>query len=285
MEVERIPVSGVRVGSGRRHVDAARVTELTASIQSMGLRTPITVRIVPEMVDDDGVVCEDVPILVAGAHRLEAARSLGWDYIDAFVMEGDETDARLWEIAENLHRAELTVQERSEQIAEWVKLTAEKVSQLGTPSGGKQPREQGVRKAADELGLAKSDVHRAVKIASITEEAKEAARVAGLDDNQSALLKVAAAEPEAQTDLVHWLADQKAERRGKRETNAAFDKMTKEDASERLAEMLSEFIPGEQWATLTALLYAAGDAKAVAKAFNRLNGAPVFDQTIAGRAA
>lgn len=280
MEVERIPVSGVRVGSGRRHVDAARVAELTASIQSMGLRTPITVRIVPEMVDDDGVVCEDVPILVAGAHRLEAARSLGWDYIDAFVMEGDETDARLWEIAENLHRSELTVQERSEQIAEWVRLVSSKLAET-TREG--RPGAQAA--AARELGASASDVKRAVKIASITEEAKEAARVAGLDDNQSALLKVAAAEPEAQADLVHWLADQKAERRGKRETNAAFDKMTKEDASERLAEMLSEFIPGEQWATLTALLYAAGDAKAVAKAFNRLNGAPVFDQTIAGRAA
>jgi ParB family chromosome partitioning protein len=283
MEVERIPVSGVRVGLGRRHVDAARVTELTASIQSMGLRTPITVRIVPEMVDDDGVVCEDVPILVAGAHRLEAARSLGWDYIDAFVMEGDETDARLWEIAENLHRSELTVQERAVQIAEWVRLMDGRVSRqvvgkVGRPEGGSAA-------ASRELGVNEREVQRAVKIASITDEAKEAARVAGLDDNQSALLKVAAAEPEAQTDLVHWLADQKAERRGKRETNAAYDKMTKEDASERLAEMLSEFIPGEQWATLTALLYAAGDAKAVAKAFNRLNGAPVFDQTIAGRAA
>lgn len=111
--------------------------------------------------------------------------------------------ARLWEIAENLHRAELTVQERADHIAEWVRLTAEKVSQLGTPSGGKQPREQGVRKAAEDLGLAKSDVHRAVKIASITDEAKEAAREAGLDDNQSALLEIAKALSEARLPECH----------------------------------------------------------------------------------
>lgn len=48
-------------------------------------------------------------------------------------------DARLWEIAENLHRAELTVQERAEHIAEWVRLTGEKVAQLAPPSGGVQP--------------------------------------------------------------------------------------------------------------------------------------------------
>ena len=40
------------------------------------------------------------------------------------------SDARLWEIAENLHRSELTVTERAEHIAEWVRLIAEKVAQL-----------------------------------------------------------------------------------------------------------------------------------------------------------
>jgi hypothetical protein len=33
---------------------------------------------------------------------------------------GDETDARLWKIAENLRRSELTVTEPAEHIAEWV---------------------------------------------------------------------------------------------------------------------------------------------------------------------
>ena len=46
----------------------------------------------------------------------------------------DLTD-HLREISENLHRAELTVQERSDQIAEWSELIEqrEKVRQVGAP--------------------------------------------------------------------------------------------------------------------------------------------------------
>lgn len=92
----------------------------------------------------------------------------------------------MWEISENLHRAELTVLERSDQIARWAEL-ASKVLQLATP-GGKQPKESGIRKAARELNKELTEVHRAVKVASLTPEAKQAAQERGLNDNQSALL-------------------------------------------------------------------------------------------------
>lgn len=76
------------------------------------------------------------------------------------------------------------MQERAEHVAEWVRLTedcqkAEREvaisSQLETKPGCP---ESGKRAAARELGLDKGDVHRAVKIAGITDEAK-AAREAG----------------------------------------------------------------------------------------------------------
>ena len=47
------------------------------------------------------------------------------DYIDAVVSDGTETDAKMWEIAENLHRADLTALERSEHVAEWAELSTE----------------------------------------------------------------------------------------------------------------------------------------------------------------
>lgn len=75
----------------------------------------------------------------------------------------------MWEIAENLHRSELTKLQRAEQIEEWRGL----VLQLATPS---QPAERGVRKTAEALGVDPAEVVRAEKIASITPEAKEAAR-------------------------------------------------------------------------------------------------------------
>ena len=57
----------------------------------------------------------------------------------------------------------------------------------------------GVRATARELGVTRQEAQRAIAIAiaiaSIEPEAREAAREAGLDDNQSALLRIAAAKP------------------------------------------------------------------------------------------
>ncbi len=58
-------------------------------------------------------------------------------------------------------------------------------------SVGGRGNEGGVRAASRGLGLKRTNVQQAIKIASISSEAKDAARKAGLDNNQSALLKVA----------------------------------------------------------------------------------------------
>jgi hypothetical protein len=123
-------------------------------------------------------------------------------------MNNDE--ARLWEIAENLHRAELTKLERDENIAEWIKIT-EKIhaSQLAThQKAGQQPG--GINAASRELGIDRDDAHRAVKISKITEDAKEALRETDLDNNRKAMLEVASAPPEEQAARVHELAAAKA---------------------------------------------------------------------------
>lgn len=203
METEKIGVADVWVGDRLRPVNPEQVSDLVKSIQQLGgLRTPITVRIIAEMVGDDGVVTESVPALVAGRHRLEAARQLGWSEIDAIIIGGDERDARLWEIAENLHRAELTVLERSEHVAEWIRLTEEKVAQLGPPSGGHQPAEAGIRKAAREIGVSRQQAQRAAKVDGLSDEAKTAAREVGLADNQSALLKAASLPAAEQAEAI-----------------------------------------------------------------------------------
>jgi len=137
-------------------------------------------------------VVEDVDRLVKKGRSIrEAARMLGWENIAAVVMDGDMRACRLWEIAENLHRAELSDVERSKLIEEWRELTVEKVSQVETPLGGAQPHDVGVSKTAQELGITRDEVRRAHKIATIAPEALEAARELGLDNNQSALLEAA----------------------------------------------------------------------------------------------
>jgi len=95
--------------------------------------------------------------------------------------------------AENLHRAELTALERSEHVAELIRLAekkkpdaSEKLSQVATVSKGGRGNQEGVRAAARELNIDKDDAHRAVKVANLSHAAKEAARETGLDDNRSA---------------------------------------------------------------------------------------------------
>lgn len=198
-EIESLYIEGITVPDNRRAIDKEAVKVLAASISKIGLRTPITIR----------SNADDMAILVAGAHRLAAAKSLGWKKIDCIVLDCDETQAELWEIAENLHRAELTVIERAEQIARWVELSNMLLSQVATKATGGRP-ESGERRAARELGIDKDSVNRAVKISKITAEAKEAAAKAGLSNNQSALLAAAHEVPERQADAIREYADNRA---------------------------------------------------------------------------
>jgi ParB-like chromosome segregation protein Spo0J len=201
-------INDIQIRKRLRATDQDNVAKLAASMAIIGLRTPITVVI-------DG---EDV-ILASGLHRLEAAKKLGWETISAFdePIGTDDSDIRLWEISENLHRAELTVTERAEHISEWVRLTGEKAKAQLAPSihtGGRS--DQGINAAVRELGVDRTEAQRAMKIASIAPDAKEAARTAGLDDNQSALLAVARAPAEQQMQKVEEITRERSARQQRR---------------------------------------------------------------------
>jgi ParB/RepB/Spo0J family partition protein len=200
--VEAIKISAIKQGADRRVVRVDDITRVADSMAKIGLKTPITVRRL-----DNGFG------LVTGAHRLAAAKKLGWKEIDAFVSKFEsDVDARLWEIAENLHRAELTALERANHIAEWVRLT-DKGAQIAHPLGGVQPEDRGISKASKELGKDRAEIQRSIKIASLTSEAKKVAVEVGLDDNNSALLKAAKQDPRLQGEsLAKFAADKAAQR-------------------------------------------------------------------------
>jgi ParB/RepB/Spo0J family partition protein len=189
-----------------RELQPEAVTTLKRSMERLGLRVPITVR--PAIRVRDGRDA-DVWEIVSGRHRVEAARKLGWSEIMAVVTDGDAVDARLWEIAENLHRAELTVQERADHIAEWVRLTEDKEADAAQSAphqarkAGQQPG--GINAAVRGLGIERTEAQRAVKIASITPEARVAADAAGLM-TQTARLAIAQAAPDQQVQRVAEVA-------------------------------------------------------------------------------
>ena len=101
-------VDAVDVGERLRSADPERVAALAESIDAIGLQQPISVWS-PD---------RDTVNLVAGLHRLEAFKrlreelsdewDLRWDEIPCIFVDMDDLDRQLWEIDENLMRAELS---------------------------------------------------------------------------------------------------------------------------------------------------------------------------------
>jgi ParB-like chromosome segregation protein Spo0J len=207
-QIEQFPVSIIEALPDRRAVKSDTVDRLAESIKMIGLRTPITVRIMDDFVCSDGQKADGVPVLVTGAHRLAAVKALGWETVECFMFHpidgergDDEITAKLWEISENLHRAELSTLERAEQIAEWVRLAEERgrisvqlAQKMATDGTARGRPEGGVSAASRELGLDRYKVRRSVKIAALPEEAKKEAEALGLSDNQSALERATKAD-------------------------------------------------------------------------------------------
>ncbi|MBD3252009.1 hypothetical protein GF380_06210 [Candidatus Uhrbacteria bacterium] len=96
----KVQIADVKVNDRKRPLKD--VGQLAQSIKEIGLLNPIT-------------VTGDMS-LVAGLHRLKACESLGWQEIEANVVQLDTLQAELAEIDENLIRAELVQLERSRQL-------------------------------------------------------------------------------------------------------------------------------------------------------------------------
>ncbi len=99
----RIPIFQITVNAGRREVNPEAVQKLADSISGVGLLNPITV--------------DQERTLIAGLHRLEAAKLLGWTEIECTVSGLDGLLAQLAEIDENLIRRGLDHVEEWEQLA------------------------------------------------------------------------------------------------------------------------------------------------------------------------
>ena len=89
-----VPISEIKINSGRRNTDPDGVKDLAKSISEVGLLNPIT-------------ITAD-KTLIAGCHRLEAAKMLGWTEIECTVCNVSGLQAELAEIDENFVRTNLS---------------------------------------------------------------------------------------------------------------------------------------------------------------------------------
>lgn len=159
MDLDRVFVDDVVIGERHRALDESKVASLVESIKVIGLQTPISVHIE-----------DDQTHLVAGLHRLEAAKRLGWEFIDASILRVSEIDRELWEIAENLHRVDLTKEQRDEHVRRYAELIEAReknqMQQDAAPEIGYKkppPQKKGTaRRVAEETGLSVDTVRRAL---------------------------------------------------------------------------------------------------------------------------
>lgn len=162
MELGKVFVDSVIVGQRHRALDPSRIEALAESMDALGLQQPITVY----MDGEDGVH------LITGLHRLEAARALRWEQIDASFIKMSSVRREMWEIAENLFRVDLSKDQRDEHIRRYAELLAEadkeagpdKVSDPGLDKRGqrKSPQQQrGIAsRIAEETGVSTRTVQR-----------------------------------------------------------------------------------------------------------------------------
>ena len=152
---EMVRVEFIEVGDRHRQPASEAVARLAASMQEIGLRTPITVRYFPDRPGVDGTA--DSYVLVAGGHRLAAAKLLGWEEIECFEADADDVDAELWESDENLCRAELSVTESAAAITTrekiYVRLHGEKHGGDRKSETAKSSRQVGDLISADRFTL------------------------------------------------------------------------------------------------------------------------------------
>lgn len=132
-----------------RPVDKAKARDLAASIQEIGLLSPLIVRPGTRVRNGTKVPGWDI---LSGRHRFEAMfRILNWDEIPCVVMESDDLKSELVTIDENLVRRELSDAERAYQTARRKELyealhpETRSVTIRGGPGRGKNDGQSGRR--------------------------------------------------------------------------------------------------------------------------------------------
>ncbi len=203
-EYVKIQIFQINVNDGRREVDPEAVQTLADSISKVGLLNPITV--------------DQEYTLIAGLHRLEAAKLLGWTEIECTVSSLEGLLAELAEVDENVVRKGLSAVEYSDLL-----LRRKEIYEMlhpETKNGGDRKSEKiriakcnsdsakpFIQDTAEKLGVHPSTVARQIQTAkNLTTEAKDIIRDTGTKITKKDALKLSRLEPEQQKEAASQLA-------------------------------------------------------------------------------
>lgn len=200
LRITYVQITNIFTGAKRRALTPKWIVTLAESMSAIGLVSPIEV-----VLDGSGY------LLVSGAHRLAAAKQLGWEEIPCIVKSAEDlqsaTQVKVREIAENLIRNNLSALDRAFDIAEWRSFyeATHEVAKRGRPK--KMTTQEWEEKISADFALNFSDaaqlalnisrrtVFHHLKIASIGEDMRQRLSLHAIADNQSELLAFAAENP------------------------------------------------------------------------------------------
>ena len=200
-----ININEIKVNPGRREATPEDVQRLSESVAEVGMMNPIT------------VTADHT--LIAGLHRLEAAKRLGWTEIECSVSDMDALHTELAEIDENVIRTGLSDLELSELLARRKKIyetlhpttiarnlpghASNYESSSDKLTGEAKPFSQDT---AEKMGVSPRTVERHVQIAeNLTPETKEILRSADTKITKQNLTKLSRLEPEQQEEAAEQL--------------------------------------------------------------------------------
>lgn len=201
-----IRLSDIDRSARLRPVDIDKALLIAASMAESGLRTPIEVR-------TGGKRSKSPYVLVIGGHRCEAAAQLGWEEIDAYVLDLTADEARLREIDENLYRTELNPLDQAVFLAERKRLYeklhpearngGDRVSEQFAIFGKLAPRF--TLEVTERLGLSERSIYRILQRARIADDVRH--RLAGtkVARTGSELDALARLDPDQQRAVVSLL--------------------------------------------------------------------------------
>lgn len=193
----QMKISEIKINPGRRDIQQRNVEELVRSIAAVGLMNPITVT--------------QNNTLIAGLHRLEAAKLLGWMEIECTVSDADGLQAELAEIDENFVRAGLSHRELGDLLLRRKELyeALHPETQQGKRNGQTAKNDNLTllktkpfsEDTAEKLGVSKRTVERLVQTAAnLTPEAKKVIREADDKISRDAALKISRLPPDQQEE-------------------------------------------------------------------------------------
>ena len=206
----RIKINEININPGRREATTESIEELARSISEIGLLNPITI--------------DQEHTLIAGLHRLEAAKLLGWTKIECNICTLNALQTELAEIDENVVRTALSLIEYGELLERrkeiYESLHPEtKAGQaqaagmnrvIGNNVGDKMSAtmKSFAQDTADKLGISPRTVERTIQMMNgLTEDAREVFRhFPKYKLTQSNAMKLSRMEPSKQKTAAILLA-------------------------------------------------------------------------------